>query len=283
MKKTFKLVVATVLLLASFATSAFAQENVSKSELTLQSKQYIEQNKIGLKGLLSELNASLNLASEDIVSSIENYYSKNPAPKSIVESNLSLSDVYSVKRNNSSDNFNITDFMNTARSSSNYYKIKHDTGYTEAFVSDTGDLLLLNHEVLNSTTNSVASTYAAAWQQTRDIKETASAYNSLGFKMYDLWVSGAFLYNSSDVKPVNNDGGFSRAFWGSTINVEDKGMGKTRDTYTQGIKYSEIYSRLYTESVFGIKWAGLTLDSNTVEIYIGGSKEGGIYGSIRSF
>lgn len=65
---------------------------------------------------------------------------------------------------------------------------------------------------------------------------------------------------------------------GSTIGISDKGMGKVRNYTVSGYKYTEVYSRLYYEATFGIRWAGIVLNSDTVEVYVGSTVNGSLYG-----
>jgi hypothetical protein len=60
-------------------------------------------------------------------------------------------------------------------------------------------------------------------------------------------------------------------------------MGKERQITIGGYKYAEVYSRLYVESVIGMKWFGVVVDSYTAEVLVGSTQTGNTYGQGKSF
>ncbi|WP_342615287.1 hypothetical protein [Peribacillus frigoritolerans] len=116
---------------------------------------------------------------------------------------------------------------------------------------------------------------------TKKERTTGIAYNAFGGKMFTLWAQGSFNYNGKSVSVATQDGDYNRHFWGSTLNITKPTLGKARKEVVGSQTYSEVYSRLYYEAVFGIKWAGVTMKSGTVETYVGGSKSGHLYGSAK--
>lgn len=108
---------------------------------------------------------------------------------------------------------------------------------------------------------------------------TATAYNGAGGKLFTLEAEGQWQFNGSDVQATFGDGDFKRHFWGSTLNIDVVNRGSERPLFIGGYKYSEIYTKAYVESVFGIRWAGIVYNSFNAEVYVGATQTGNIYGA----
>lgn len=292
MKKLCSFLVSVVLLLTTFS-SAFAQENTSddqKEKKIAEIREYIEQSVSSIVSSLQALETQEHVTLEIVENTIEDYYKNHPAPNAFADLSLSLEDVFpeEVKqiREEYGKNFtlNLNDLINSKkqmkRKDDHLITLKHDSGEIDVYISKLGEIFILENKTLpNKESIQNENSALATWQYTRTERTTGVAYNALGLKMFTLWAEGSFKYNGSDVDHVNADGDWQRHFWGSTLDITTRALGSKRFEYVEGYKYAEVYSRLYFEAGFGIRWAQLTFNSGTVEVEVGSTVSGNLYGS----
>lgn len=285
----------TLVLLSGVSSSfAHAEGSESKEEKIEEARSYIEESKKDTINLLKDLEKE-NATLESVEKTLDKYYEENPAPKEVInDQNLSLEDVFpgEVERIEE-ETLNLNKFMSekendVARENDNgeFIEFKNGENTVDVYVGETGGVFVLETKTIDepsnkSLINATSEVGALATKTTSKRKTTGICYNALGAKMFTLWSLGSFKYTGKTVSVATKDGGWQRHFWGSTLNVSKPILGATRSESVGSEKYAEVYSRIYFESVFGLKWAGVTMKSGTVETYVGGSKTGGMYGSAR--
>ncbi|MBU5350727.1 hypothetical protein ACN9MH_09810 [Paenibacillus silvae] len=217
-----------------------------------------------------------DLTLDEIEDIIHNYYKTNPAPISLARDELvSIQDVFPEEINENQfynqEKFEFNEFINQHKESGEVISFSSETTKTDVFIDRSG-VFILNSEI--EPYNSLKST---SWSYTPNQRTSGTAYNALGLKMFELWASGSFRYDGSKVEVATKDGGYERKFWGSTLELTDRGMGLSRNLDLEGYKYAEVYSRLRTESTLGFRWFGLTVTDTTVEVKIGSTVGGNVY------
>lgn len=284
MKKLSSILLVTVLVLLTF-NSAFAAENSDREHNIKQIKTYIEESNRAIASALNDLSDNANLTLEDVQKVIEMYYKENPAPEAFNDTSLSIMDVYpeAAKQIKEVQNeaLNLNDLIRDKKSEGEQViTLEHSLGEINVYLADTGGIVILERRVVE--TNNSDSSTLSSWRYTDKERTTGIAYNADGFAMFSVWAEGQFQYNGSDVGHANSDGDWNRYLAGSTLNIEERKLGETRFEYLQDgntqYKYAEVYSRLYYEAGFGIRWAQITLSSGTVEVYVGSTVSGNIYG-----
>lgn len=293
-RKMFALVPLLLLFgLFNSASLSFAEE-VDKEDNVVKAKNYIENNVTELNDILSSLEkrqADLDL--QEIQAVIDNYYSKNPVPKELVDDkSLTIDDVFPVEKNEKSVQQEeavldfeelITEAKEDLAEGDSIYEFSNENGVVTVYVSKTGEVMLLDRSAvptLNLEKNNQVMA-VAAWKTTRTERTTGIAYNAFGFKMFTIWAEGNFQYNGTSARHADADGNVQRHVWGSTLVMENRAVGAKRTVTVGSYKYPEVYTRVYFEASLGIRWAGVTMTSATVEAYVGGSQTGSVYGGTK--
>ncbi|MBT2649149.1 hypothetical protein J7E52_20975 [Bacillus sp. ISL-34] len=274
---------------ASFANAETPEPQNDKID---EAREYILKSKEETINLLEDLQ-KVNPTLENVEKTIDKYYKKNPAPKEIIkDKDLSLEDVFPDQVEEIEGTLNLNEFMSekekevTQNDEDSFIKFKHNKGEVGVYVGETGGVFILETKTIDENNNALSNSskigaLASAQKVTKKERTTGIAYNAFGGKMFTLWAQGSFNYNGKSVSVATQDGDYNRHFWGSTLNITKPTLGKARKEVVGSQTYSEVYSRLYYEAVFGIKWAGVTMKSGTVETYVGGSKNGHLYGSAK--
>lgn len=234
-----------------------------------------------LQEKLSSLDSDSTLAEVEEV--IQNHYIKNPAPEAINNPNINITDVFPhLKQQKKYDkNLNLNQLVNEAKLAvdEKLFTFRTDNSMVQVVLAETGDIVILESEskpaVVESENNNRGIKLDA---NTRIQRNTGIAYNASGGKMFTIWAEGQFKYDGKKVSAIHNDGNWQRHFWGSTLYTDSRGMGKIRSYSLEEYNYCEVYSRLYYESTWGIRWAGIALSSDIVEIFVGSTANGSIYG-----
>lgn len=279
MKKQFTALLMSFSLLVGGSVTVSADSLLGKENLNniAEARAYITKSSSEIANNLENLKISKeSVTLIEIQNVIENYYENNPAPLELANNNsISLEDVFpdeSQKNQlNKGEIFSLDEFILQQQENKEVVSFSTDTTKTDVYVDKSGIFILHSEIEPNSAMR------AATWSYTANERTTGTAYNALGFKMFDLWASGSFRYDGSKVEVAAKDGGYERKFWGSTLELTDRGMGLSRAVDLEGYKYAEVYSRLRTESTLGFRWFGLTLTDTTVEVKIGSTVNGNVY------
>lgn len=279
MKKQFTALLMSFSLLVGGAVTVSADSLEGKENLNniAQARAYITKSSSEIANELENLKISKeNVTLIEIQDVIESYYENNPAPLELANNDsISLEDVFPDESQKNQLNkevtFSLNEFISQQKENEEVISFSTETTKTDVYVDKSGIFILHSEIDPNSAIR------AAAWSYTANERTTGSAYNALGLKMFDLWASGSFRYDGSKVEVATKDGGYERKFWGSTLELTDRGMGLSRAVDLEGYKYAEVYSRLRTESTLGFRWFGLTLTDTTVEVKIGSTVNGNVY------
>ncbi|MDU5143351.1 MAG: hypothetical protein E6230_14320 [Paenibacillus dendritiformis] len=294
-KKTLSLFLVTLMLGLTFNSSSIlsAAERETKEETVQIVKSYIKNNVSQLNAMMSSVQYQ-KLKLKDIESIIDNYFSHNPAPQKLIDvNNLTIDDIFPA--NDTIDTTgtaprNVLHFEelasyvanNSSGNGDSIYKFPNENGAVTVYIADTGEVMIWDLSSVPAKDSDFSNqTLAAAWKTTRTERSTGIAYNALGGKMFTIWAEGNFQYDGKTAKHNNSDGNSERHFWGSTLVLEKKAEGKERTVRVENYSYPEVYTRVYFESQFGIRWAGITMNSGTVEAYVGGTFAGNVYGGVK--
>lgn len=278
------------LVLVSGLSVSFANaESVTPSQENIQAaREYIETSKVDTLNILRDLQQQ-NPTLEQVEAALDKYFEENPAPEEVVnDPNLSLEDIYP-EQTEEVDTLNLNEFMSEKEQASvngntdNFVQMESPVGQVSIYVGDTGGIYILENkevkEPIIKDSIDAEDTGALGLKTTKKRKTTGVCYNSLGLKMFTLWAQGSFYYSGKTVSVATRDGDFQRHFWGSTLSTSVRALGKARNEVVGKEQYAEVYSRVYYESLIGLKWAGVVAKSGTVETYVGASKSGGMYGA----
>ncbi|WP_026701696.1 hypothetical protein [Salibacterium aidingense] len=291
MRKFFSFLTLAVLLLVSslsiYSTSDAKSDDIPRGQKIQEAKDYIENNVSELTQKLNDLRNEDNLSMEKIEETIETHYENNPAPSFMEnDKNLSIKDVFPKKAKKAKENngkvLNMNELTNEAKkgetpTDGNVITLNYNNGVANIFISETGDFYITEHKTVEPEDGTITT-----FDNNTDTKRTgASAYNALGTRMFSMWSEGAFSYDGDSVDVASKDGDWQRSFGGSTLYIEERGVGKGRNVVEGDYEYAEVYTRLYYEAGFGIKWAMITLNSSTVETYVGSTVAGSTYGGAQ--
>lgn len=274
-------------------SSSFAKETTGEDNVET-ARNYIENNVVELNEILKSMKEKQeDYDLQEIQAVIDNYYTKNPAPKEVLnDKTLSIDDVFPLKnekRKASQEKavLNFEELLSHAKEHKNegdsVYEFSNKDGIVTVYVSKTGEVMILDDSV-KSTPPALdlnINNQLAAMKTTKTKRTTGIAYNGLGLKMFTIWAEGNFQYNGKSAKHANADGDVKRHFWGSTLVLNNRAIGAKRTVTVGSYKYPEVYTRVYFEAQFGIRWAGITMKSGTVEAYVGSSHIGSLYGGTK--
>lgn len=280
------LIILTLLVLSiTLNVSNISASSISKDEKDiLEMRKYIQKNVSKLNKEFSMLDQNSNLI--DIERVIQEFYEKNPSPLAAMNQSIDITDVFpNLKNEKKNEKLDLNEYVKNPQLGDHSYSFISNKDKIDVLISKTGEITILEKTetpllVENETTPSIG-IYALPWQNTNVERSTAYIYNSNGFKMITLWAEGQFQYNSTAVNSINNDGNWQRHTAGSTLNVSARNLGSTRYAYVGTERYAEVFTRIYFESVYGFRWAGIVMKSATLEVYVGSSKYGIIYGGAK--
>lgn len=285
----------SLLLTTIFSVSLLGLANYASAEedTTLEARNYINSNVEELNQKLSALEKSEEKIDLSMVEGIiDETFLDNPVPQEVInDKSLTIDDVFPTTQNkvaslNSNNVLNFEDvMMDTDSTEDSNYEFSTSNSELKVYIGDTGEIMLLNRsevpDLSISQSPAMITTAAAASKTTRTERTTAIAYNALGLKMFTLTAEGNFVYNGTSVRHANSDGTVKRHLFGSTLVLEKQKTGATRIITIGSYKQPEVYTRVYFEAQFGIRWAGVTMNSGTVEAYVGATKTGNLYGGTK--
>lgn len=271
---------------SSFAKETTKEDNVEKA------RNYIENNVIELNEILTSMKEKQeDYDLQEIQAVIDNYYAKNAAPKEVLnDKNLSIDDVFPLENEKHEAGqekavLNFEELLSHAKENKNegdsIYEFSNKDGIVTVYVSKTGEVMILDDSVRPTPDLNKNNNQLAAMKTTKTKRTTGIAYNGLGLKMFTIWAEGNFQYDGKTAKHANADGNVQRHFWGSTLVLNNRAIGAKRTVTIGGYKYPEVYTRVYFEAQFGLRWAGITMKSGTVEAYVGSSHIGSLYGGTK--
>lgn len=297
-KKTLSLFFVTLMLGLTFNSSSILsaaeinQIGRDTKENTVQIvRSYIKNNVSQLNNMMSSVQYQ-KLQLKDIETIIDNYFFNNPAPQELIDvNNLTIDDIFPVNdiidgppRTKALHFDELTSYVanNLPGNGDSIYKFPNDNGVVTVYIASTGEVMIWDQSSFPAKDSDFSNqTLAATWKTTKTERSTGIAYNGVGGKMFTIWAEGNFQYDGKTAKHNNSDGNFERHFWGSTLDLEKKAEGKERTVRVENYSYPEVYTRVYFESQFGIRWAGITMNSGTVEAYVGGTFAGNVYGGVK--
>ncbi|PRX38913.1 hypothetical protein CLV97_13314 [Planifilum fimeticola] len=298
-KRWFGLFISVLLTLSTFgltpssanASPQTPEEKASKEKAIQIAKEYIQRSSSDLSNRLSKLRGK-DVTFEEVNKVISDYYKQNPAPQMVAnDPTISIEDVFpkkveKYKSRNKGKPFVITDFLKKQRQNEEDGELislnRKNDGTIDVFVSDIGGVIGCEFGTVDNELSKKAKTKSsgnvgiAAYTPTK--RTTCVAYTALGDRAFTLWAEGRFYYDGKTSWITHADGDYQRHLFGSTMVLEPRALGKMRTVYIEGHRYSEVYSRLYYEAVFGIRWAGIVLASDTVETSVGVTVTGNTYG-----
>lgn len=275
---------------SSFANETTKEENVEKA------RDYIENNVTELNEILTSMEEKQDdYDLQKVQSIIDDYYNKNSAPEELLnDKSLSIDDVFPLENEKHAEagqekavlDFGelISDVKENPSEGDSVYEFPHENGVVTVYVSNTGEVMISDDSIspaLNLNNQVVATAAAAKMKTTKTKRTTGIAYNGLGAKMFTIWAEGNFKYDGKTAKHANTDGNVQRHFWGSTLVMQNRAIGAKRTITIGSYKYPEVYTRVYYEAQFGLRWAGITMKSATVEAYVGSSNIGSLYGGTK--
>ncbi len=282
----------SVIFIVSMLHTPQVQANSNQKDIN-DIREYVEKNVPKLVKKLSKLqNKTTSL--EEIQKVIDQYYKKNPSPDAMNDPSINLKDVFPEKAKEAQpgDKFVINEFISNQKQvdqDGRLLEFNIQNGKVNVFVGDTGEIVILqqkteeeNKELSKIQTSQITMAAASGPRITSIESTTGIGYSAAGGKMYTLQAEGQFSYTGSDVNVYYGDGYWQRHLWGSTLSISDRGMGKSKKYNTGGYTYAEVYSRLYVEAQYGFRWAGITMNSNTVEAYVGSTVTGNLYGGLTT-
>lgn len=288
--KRLVVIMLILMMIGSTSSVAFASESLPRNETTEDEiemiRSYIKSSAKELARKIESLKQNQHITLDDVEATIEKYYDNNPAPELMLDTNLSLADVFTKEELSLGSEYQNSGAINLGKLVKSKkinllpgeYLIELQTvdGIIDVYLSDVGGISIIERRVVNK--SFANQSLFSSWQITDEERTTGVAYNAVGGKLFTVWAEGQFRYNGSDVEHLNSDGDWNRHFWGSLLTIEDRGLGEERYEYTGGYKYAEVYSRLYFEAGFGVRWAQITFNSGTVEVEVGSTVNGNIYG-----
>ncbi|MBJ6362471.1 hypothetical protein ACFOQM_14490 [Paenibacillus sp. GCM10012307] len=292
MKIKTSILLSIILIFSVFSSaSAEGNRNVDSREKNIKEiKEYIEKNVPSIIASLQELNVE-DATLSNIEKTIETYYKENPAPSAANDPALSLAIIFPGEVKEMGDEYqhstlNINDFLSTKKEiknkEDNIITFKDNYGSIDVYISSLGEIFILETRQFDEPSQKqsiVQNVPLNTWNNTSTSTTTGIGYNALGFKLFTLTASGSFRYNGSDVQTLNSDGNWERHFWGSTLDISERALGASRTIHIGNYKYAEVYSRLYFEGGIGVRWAQFVLNSATVEVNVGSTVTGNLYGA----
>jgi uncharacterized protein YoxC len=293
MKKLLSLLMALFMAIGVFSVPQANAETTDAQEVK-KVKQFVENNTQKLISKLENLQNKENVTLEDIEKTIDKHYAKYQEEiNAIQNSGLSLEQVFpgyiakakkaQEKSQKNDGTFSVNQFFEYNKEYDELgqtFTFKHNKGQVEAFVGILGDVVLMDRSTeptIQGEVSAMAGPRITPWDST-----VAVCYSTLGVKLFTLAAEGQFSYTGYEVSVYSGDGWYNRHFWGATMSLTNRGMGKSRNVSTGGYQYSEIYSQLGVEAVFGFRWAGIPLNSTTAEVYIGSTVNGNLYGGAKN-
>lgn len=272
------------LMVLGFGNLVSAEEQPENKDMdkVKQLEQYIEDSKVELNNIIESLKNE-NVYLEDVEEAIDRFYDENPIQE--VVPNYKETDIL-LLNNNVNNNYNnstidvnelASDFKNNLSEGSSYHKISNDLGFIEVFVANDGSIMILDHSDTYTESLDETNVELSSWKQTPKRRTTAVGYNLTGGKLFTFWAEGQFSYNGSRTNILHADGDAQRHAWAYNMSMEERGLGRTRDSgYAK-----EVYSRIYVEARLGFTFMDIPLTAATLEVYIGGAPAGSTYGGAR--
>ncbi|MCG5253226.1 hypothetical protein [Brevibacillus agri] len=300
MKAFFSTLIAGTLMLTTVSPT-FANgtiEDGSRQEKISEIRSYINTSVPALIQELEDLKHKDDVTLGKVEKTIDTFFSEHPAPEAFNDPTLSLEDVFPAEVKKINQKYgknkplnNINAFMDEKknsieRSDDKVITIKNDMSEINVYVSQLGEIFVLEVRTVSSNAEnqrtSLVQPRALTWEYTDTKRTTGIGYNAQGNKMFTLWAEGSFKYNGKSVEVDTADGDYSRHFWGSTLELTPRKLGEKRTTRVEGYTYAEVYSRLYFEAGFGIRWAQITFNSGSCETLVGSTVDGNMYGTAKT-
>jgi len=281
MKKLLFLLVVVTLSILGFSPSGALARQTTKEKDIQEVRHYVEKRMPILESELKQLSKNSSL--EEIEELISNHYKKHPAPKALQNPELSVFNVFPDKvkkyKKFEGKSLNLNNLMNDPRSSSlgEMITFENDNSKVSVLLGETGHINILENKKVSSPRpqkNKIA--LATGTERT-----TGIGYGLGGAKQFTVWAEGNFRYDGKKVSVISNDGDWVRHLFGSVFTYTPKGMGKVRDASIGKYKYKEVYSRLLVETLAGFKWGNAVFGTKTVEVYVGSTVNGNIYGGTK--
>ncbi|GIN25554.1 hypothetical protein NSQ93_22605 [Bacillus sp. FSL W8-0445] len=281
MKKTLFLLVVVTLSILGLSPSGVSASETDRQKDIQEIRHYVENQMPILESELKQLPSNSSL--EEIEELISEHYKKHPAPKALENPELSVFDVFPDKVNKynklEGKTLSLNNLMTDPKLSSlgEIINFENDNSKVAVLLGETGDINIIEQKSSPSSQSKRNKIALATGKE----RTTGVGYGLGGAKLFTVWAEGNFSYNGKKVSVISKDGDYSKHFWGSTLTLTSKGMGKERDASIGKYKYKEVYSRLLVESIAGFKWGGVVLRTKTVEVYVGSTVNGNIYGGTK--
>ncbi|GIN56274.1 hypothetical protein J8TS2_05930 [Lederbergia ruris] len=269
------------------SSSAAEIDVLNKEQKVELAKNYIENNVTNLNEILMNMQTQ-DPDLEDVQTVIMEYLDENSVPEEIVN-DLTIDDIFPLEnekveyKQKENEVLQFEDIVAYAKDNDegNIYEFKNEDGKVTVYVADTGEVMIHEQSIVPTLDLNDNNTLAA-WKTTKTERSNGVAVNAVGKTMFTYWASGNFEYNGKSARHLNNDGNIERKLWGSSLVIEKKAEGAKRTVAVGSYKYPEVYSRVYFEATFGIRWLGVTMKSGTFEAYVGGTYAGSVYGGLRA-
>ncbi|MED1664124.1 hypothetical protein [Brevibacillus laterosporus] len=292
MKKLAGLALSTLLAMSAFSMvpEAYAKE-LNKEDTISVVKDYMDKHVPELIHDLEKLKSKEIENSEEIEKVIEEHYKKFPAPQEMNNPSISVEDIFPEKSKTlklynakNKKNFSVGNFMEKHNSPAGYGKFidfnKKD-GELVVYVGDAGEVIVQSLSTIEESLNA-KEVKASAKAKTTEKKESRyEFYNGWGLKSIEVWAKGQFEYDGKNVKAIYNDGDWKKYVGGTILTVDERALGKIRNFSEEKEKYCEVYTRLRAEGIIGWKYFGITLNTETFEVYVGSTVKGSTYGGIN--
>lgn len=278
------------MLFGLFSIASLSSAAEIEEENIVKAKNFIGNNVEQLNNILSKMEkVQKDFSLEEIQDVVDDYYLNNPVPQELLENqSLTTEEKDEMFTEKKEDVLNLNELISEAKEDlvegDSVYELTNENGVISIYVAKTGEVMLLEQKTMPTLPNLTIDEdfqVAASWRTTRTERTTGVAYNALGYKMFTLWAEGNFLYNGSSADHANADGNVQRHAWGSTLELDNRAIGAKRTTRIESYLYPEVYTRVYFESNLPVNWGNITMSSATVEVYVGGSQTGSLYGGLK--
>ncbi|ERM20258.1 hypothetical protein ACEU2D_24770 [Brevibacillus laterosporus] len=293
MKKLAGLALSTMLAMSAFSMvpEAYAKE-LNKEDTISVVKDYMDKHVPELINDLEKLKSREIENSEEIEKVIEEHYKKFPAPQEMNDSSLSVEDIFPEKSKaiklynaKNKNKFSVGNFMEKHNSPSGYGHFidynKRD-GELVVYVGDAGEVIVQSLSTIAEPSLDTKEVKASAKAKKTEKKESRyEFYNGWGLKSLEVWAKGQFEYDGKKVKATYSDGDWKKYIGGTVLTVDERALGKVRNFSEGNNDYCEVYTRLRAEGIIGWKYFGITLNTETFEVYVGSTVKGSTYGGIN--